>query len=139
MGSNIISSVYKGGMAFSTQINGHTVTIDLDKADGGNDLGTSPKILMLVSLAGCTGVDVVSILNKMKVNFSDLTINVEAHLTEQHPKIYDDVIITYSIKVNKGNERKVKKAVDLSQEKYCGVSEMFRAFAKLSSKIIYLS
>jgi putative redox protein len=108
MGSNIISSVYKDGMVFSTQINGHTATIDLDKADGGNDLGTSPKILMLVSLAGCTGVDVVSILNKMKVNFSDLTINVEAHLTEQHPKIYDDVIITYSIKVNKGNEGKVK-------------------------------
>ena len=139
MGSNIISSVYKGGMAFSTQINGHTVTIDLDKADGGNDLGTSPKILMLVSLAGCTGVDVVSILNKMKVNFSDFTVNVEAHLTEEHPKIYDDVIVTYSIKVDKANEGQVKKAVDLSQEKYCGVSEMFRAFAKLSSKIIYLS
>ena len=139
MGSNIISSVYKGGMAFSTQINGHTVTIDLDKADGGNDLGTSPKILMLVSLGGCTGVDIVSILNKMKVNFSDFTVNVEAHLTEEHPKIYDDVIVTYSIKVDKANEGQVKKAVDLSQEKYCGVSEMFRAFAKLSSKIIYLS
>lgn len=139
MGSNIINSVYKGGMAFSTQINEHTVTIDLDKAGGGNDLGTGPKVLMLVSLAGCTGLDVVSILNKMKVNFSDLSINVEAHLTEEHPKIYDDVIVTYSIKIDKANEGQVKKAVDLSQEKYCGVSEMFRAFAKLSSKIIYLN
>lgn len=139
MGSNIISSVYQGGMAFSTQINGHTVTIDLDKAGGGNDLGTSPKILMLVSLAGCTGVDVVSILNKMKVSFSDLSINVEAHLTEEHPKIYDDVTIIYTIKVDKKNKLNVKKAVDLSQEKYCGVSEMFRSFAKLSSKIIYLN
>ncbi len=139
MGSNIISSVYKGGMAFSTQINGHAVTIDLDKAGGGNDLGTSPKILMLVSLAGCTGVDVVGILNKMKVNFSDLTINVEAHLTEEHPKIYDKVTVIYTIKVDKANEEKVKKAVDLTQEKYRGVSEMFRSFAKLSSKIIYLN
>jgi putative redox protein len=139
MGSNNITSAYKGGMAFSTLINGHTVTIDLDKAGGGNDLGTSPKILMLVSLAGCTGVDVVSILNKMKVSFSDLTINVEAHVTEEHPKIYDDVTIIYSIKVDSRNELNVKKAVDLSQEKYCGVSEMFRSFAKLSSKIIYLS
>lgn len=139
MGSNNITSAYTGGMAFSTLINGHTVTIDLDKAGGGNDLGTSPKILMLVSLAGCTGVDVVSILNKMKVSFSDLTINVEAHVTEEHPKIYDDVTVIYSIKVDSRNELNVKKAVDLSQEKYCGVSEMFRSFAKLSSKIVYLS
>lgn len=138
MGSNKISSVYKGGMAFTTQINGHDITIDLSKASGGNDLGTSPKILMLVSLAGCTGVDVVGILNKMKVNFSDFTINVEAHLTEEHPKIYDDVAVIYSIKVDKANEDKVKRAVDLSQDKYCGVSEMFRAFVKLSSKIVYL-
>jgi len=93
---------------------------------------------MLVSLAGCTGLDVVSILNKMKVNFSDLAINVEAHLTKVEPKIYDEVIITYTIRVNKADETKVKKAVDLSQDKYCGVSEMFRAFAKLSHKIIYL-
>ena len=126
-------------MAFSTKVNGHTITIDLDKAGGGNDVGSSPKILMLVSLAGCTGVDVVSILNKMKVSFSDLTINVEAHVTEEHPKIYDDVTVIYSIKVDSRNELNVKKAVDLSQEKYCSVSEMFRAFAKLSSKIIYLS
>ncbi len=138
MASNIISSVYTGGMAFSTQLNGHPIIIDLQKKDGGNNIGTNPKILMLVSLAGCTGVDVVSILNKMKVHFSDLTISVEAHLTEEHPKIYDDVVVIYTIKVDKANEAKVKKAVDLSQETYCGVSEMFRAFAKLSSKIVYL-
>ncbi len=138
MGNNVITSVYKGDMAFSTQIKDHNVIIDLDKAGGGNNLGTSPKILMLVSLAGCTGVDVVGILNKMKVEFSDLTINVDAHLTEEHPKIYDDVTVTYSIKVDKVNQSKVKRAVDLSQETYCGVSEMFRAFAKLSSRIIYL-
>lgn len=138
MASSTISSVYTGGMAFSTQLNGHPIIIDLDKKDGGNNLGTSPKVLMLVSLAGCTGVDVVSILNKMKVHFSDLTISVEAHVTEEHPKIYDDVVVIYTIKVDKANEAKVKKAVDLSQETYCGVSEMFRAFAKLSSKIVYL-
>ncbi len=139
MASNSISSIYQGGMAFSTNINGHDVTVDLDKAGGGNDLGTSPKTLMLVSLAGCTGVDVVSILNKMKVKFADLSIKVEAHLTEDYPKIYDDVTVIYTIRVNKDNELNVKKAVDLSQEKYCGVSEMFRAFAKLSSKIVYLT
>jgi putative redox protein len=127
-----------GGMNFTTLIDGHSITIDLDKAAGGNDEGTGPKILMLVSLAGCTGVDVVSLLKKMKATFSDFSINVEAHLTEDHPRIYDDVTLTYNIKVSKTNEAKVEKAVALSQDKYCGVSEMFRAFAKLSSKIVFL-
>ena len=138
MATNSINSVYQGGMNFTTLINGHSIIIDLDKAAGGNDTGPGPKMLMLVSLAGCTGVDVVSILNKMKANFSDFTINVEAHLTKVHPKIYDDVTITYSIKVSKADESKVEKAVILSQDKYCGVSKMFRAFAKLSNKVVFL-
>jgi putative redox protein len=139
MATNTITSVYKGGMTFNTAIKNHNVIIDSDKASGGNDLGTSPKILMLVSLAGCTGLDVVGILNKMKVSFSDFSINVHAHLTGTEPKIYDDVTLTYTIKINKQDEGKVQKAVALSQDKYCGVSEMFRAFAKLSHHIEFLS
>jgi putative redox protein len=139
MAINIINSVFQGGMSFKSNVKGHDVIIDLDKAGGGHDLGTSPKILMLVSLAGCTGLDVVSILNKMKVTFSDLSIKIQANLTETDPKIYDDVMVTYSIKVDKENEDKVQKAVNLSQDKYCGVSEMFRAFAKLSHTIEFLS
>ncbi|KAA9041052.1 OsmC family protein [Ginsengibacter hankyongi] len=138
MATNTITSVYQGGVAFKADVKGHDVIIDLDKAGGGNDLGTSPKILMLVSLAGCTGLDVVGILNKMKVTFSDLSINVHAHLTEVDPKIYDEVTVTYTIKVHKKDEGKVQKAVTLSQDKYCGVSEMFRAFAKLSHTIIFI-
>jgi putative redox protein len=137
MATNTITSVYEGGMSFKTGIKNHNVIIDIDTAAGGNDLGTSPKILMLVSLAGCTGLDVVGILNKMKVSFSDFTINVHAHLTEADPKIYDDVTVTYNIKVKKEDEAKMEKAVKLSQDKYCGVSEMFRAFAKLNHNIIF--
>ena len=139
MATNSISSVYQGGMNFTTLIDGHSITIDLDKAAGGAEAGPGPKILMLVSLAGCTGVDVVSLLKKMKANFSDFTINIKAHLTEVHPRIYDNVIITYNIKVSKADESKVEKAIALSQDKYCGVSEMFRAFAKLSNKIVFLN
>jgi len=138
MAANSINSVYKGGMNFTTLINGHSITIDLGEASGGNDQGPGPKILMLISLAGCTGVDVVGLLKKMKVNFSDFSIQVDAHLTEVHPVIYDDVNITYTIRVAKTDEAKVEKAVTLSQDKYCGVSEMFRAFAKLSNKIVFL-
>ncbi|MEO8860941.1 MAG: OsmC family protein [Ginsengibacter sp.] len=138
MADHMINSIFQGGMSFKTDVKGHNITIDLGTASGGNDLGTSPKILMLVSLAGCTGVDVVGILNKMKVPFSNLAIKVEASLTKDDPKIYKDVAVIYSISVNKEDQKKVEKAVALSQDKYCGVSEMFRAFAALSHSIVFL-
>ena len=138
MAINIINSVYQGGMSFSTSVKDHNVIIDLDREHGGENQGTSPKILMLVSLAGCTGLDVVSILNKMKVEFSDFSIHIQAHLTDQEPKIYDKVALTYHIKVGEKDHSKVQRAVSLSQEKYCGVSEMFRTFSTLTYQVQYL-
>jgi len=138
MASNSINAVFKVGMNFTADVNGHKIEIDTDATGGGNNIGTRPKVLMLTSLAGCTGFDVVTILNKMRVNFSFFSINVEGHLTETEPKIYDEVVVNYTIKVEKEDEEKVLKAVTLSQEKYCGVSKMFQAFAKLSYNIIYL-
>lgn len=138
MASNKISAVFKGGMNFTAEVNGHKIEIDTEEAAGGKNIGTRPKALMLVSLAGCTGFDVVGILNKMRVNFSDFSVNVEGHLTETEPKIYDAVDLNYSIKVNKEDEEKVLKAVKLSKEKYCGVSKMFESFAKVTFEINYL-
>lgn len=138
MAVNTISATFKGGMNFTAEVYGHKIEIDKDEEGGGQNLGTRPKALMLVSLAGCTGFDVVSILNKMRVNFSDFSIKVDGHLTEEETKTYDDVVINYTIRVNKEDEPKVLKAVKLSEEKYCGVSKMFQAFAKVSFKINYL-
>ncbi len=138
MASQHITSAFKGGMAFTTELHNHTVTIDLFDKDGGNNTGPQPKALMLVSLAGCTGVDVVMILNKMRVEFSDFSIDVDADQTDTEPKIYHTVKLTYKIKVKKEDEAKVEKAVDLSQNKYCGVSAMFRAFAKLETEISFI-
>jgi len=138
MASHHIRSIHKGGMEFTTDLHNHTITIDLFEKDGGHNKGPEPKALMLISLAGCTGVDVVLILNKMKVQFSDLSVDVEGQLTDTTPRTYHTVKLTYKIKVKKEDEDKVKKAVDLSQDKYCGVSAMFRSFAKLETEIIYL-
>jgi len=138
MASHHIISAFKGGMAFSAELNGHSVTIDLNKERGGNNTGPQPKALMIVSLAGCTGVDVVMILNKMRVEFSDFSIDVDAALTETEPAVYHTVKLIYNIRVKKEEEAKVEKAVDLSQNKYCGVSAMFRAFAKLETEINFL-
>ena len=138
MAVNTIKADFKGGMNFSVDVNGHTIEIDTDEASGGSNTGTRPKALMLVSLAGCTGLDVVSILNKMRVSFSGFSISVDGHLTESEPKVYDAVVINYTIKVEKEDKAKVEKAVRLSEEKYCGVSKMFEAFAKVSFTINYL-
>lgn len=138
MAVNTINATFNSGMNFTADVNGHKIEIDTDEAGGGKNIGTRPKALMLVSLAGCTGFDIVSILNKMRVRFSDFSVSVDGHLTETEPKIYDEVTINYTIKVSKGDEPKVEKAVHLSKDKYCGVSKMFETFANVSSKINYL-
>jgi putative redox protein len=138
MASHNITAKYSGGMSFSSDLDGHTVIIDTDHGSGGNDTGPRPKALMLISLAGCTGVDVVEILNKMRVKFSELSIHVEGELTEVVPKTYHTVTVTYKIKVKSEDETKVQKAVNLSQEKYCGVSAMFKAFCTLKTAVVYL-
>ena len=138
MAVNTINAAFKSGMNFTVDVSGHKIEIDTDEAGGGNNIGTRPKALMLVSLAGCTGFDVVSMLNKMRVKFSDLSISVDGHLSESEPKIYDTVVINYTIKVSKDDEAKVEKAIKLSKEKYCGVSKMFESFADVSFKINYL-
>ena len=131
-------TVFNEGMQFTASVGGHDVIMDAGPADGGNNSGVSPKKMMLASLAGCTGIDVVSILNKMKVPFSNFTVKTEAELTEEHPRIYNKVKLIYTIKVADEHKDKMEKAVNLSQEKYCGVSAMFKGFAEVSWEVVYL-
>ncbi len=101
--------------------------------------GVRPKALILSSIAGCTAIDVVELLTKMRVRFSDFSITVTGELTEEHPRTYHTVNLTYFIKLEQAAENdKMEKAVKLSQEKYCGVSAMVRKFAVINSKIEYL-
>jgi putative redox protein len=125
-------------MAFNANISGHNVLMDTTADDGGEDTGPSPKRLMLASLGGCTGMDIVSMLNKMKVAFSDFSVDIDADVRDEHPKIYNRVKITYKIKMAPADKPKLEKAIALSQEKYCSVSAMFRSFAKLETEIIIL-
>ena len=138
MTTHSVNTAFNSGMAFTATVNYHTIIMDSTDDEGVIDSGTCPKRLMLASLAGCTGMDIVMILNKMKVTFSDFTIDIDATLTEEHPKIYNYVKLVYKIKLAEADQPKMEKAVNLSQEKYCGVSEMFRAFAKLETAIEYL-
>lgn len=139
MATNSVSTVFTKNMSFTAKVSGYDVLMDTTEIDGGDASGASPKQLMLASLAGCTGIDVVSILNKMKVVFSNFSIDVDADVTEEHPKVYNKVKLTYKIKVDAEAQSKVEKAVSLSQDKYCGVTAMFKTFAAVKIEIIFLN
>lgn len=135
MANQTYTSNYIGGMAFETQIGEHTVVVDADPQFGGEEKGPLPKPLLLNSLAGCTGMDVVSLLKKMRVEFSDLSINIDANLTDEHPKYYNKIHLTYAIKAKEEDRAKVEKAVNYSQERYCGVSFMLAKAAEVTYEI----
>jgi len=136
--SHKIKSNFIGGMAFETDMDGHKIVVDAYPEFGGENKGPSPKPLVLTSLSGCTGMDVVSLLKKMRVDYDNFSIEIEASLTEEHPKYYDKIHVVYSIKVKPEDEAKVKKAVDLSQERYCGVSYMLSQSSELTYEILFL-
>lgn len=125
-------------MAFeSNNPSGHNLTIDIASEDGGDGTGYRPKALMLSSLAGCSGLDIASLIKKMKLEVADFRIETIANLTDEHPKYYDKVSIEYHFTGNNLDEKKLQRAVDLSVEKYCGVMEMFRKFATLEIKTFF--
>ena len=103
--------------------------------DGDKKKGFGPKALLLSGLAGCSGIDVVEVLRKMKVEFSDLEIDVEAEQTDEHPKVFKEIHIIYKIKTATENQDKVKKAIELSLDKYCGVSAMLKKNSPISYKL----
>ena len=130
-----IKTTWKGNMRFESTNPGGNLFIDGASENDAN--GYRPKALMLSSLAGCSGLDIVSLLKKMRAEVDNLEIDVTANLTEEHPKYYDKVHVAYKFYGSGFKKDKIKKAVILSEEKYCGVMEMFRQFAEVTTEIIY--
>lgn len=130
---NLVTTTWLGEMKFeSTNPSGHNLFIDAGEENGGKSEGYRPKALMLSALAGCSGLDVASLIKKMKLDVDTFKIDTEADLTEEHPKYYNKVAMHFHFYGENLNEKKLQKAVDLSIEKYCGVMEMFRQFAELT-------
>jgi putative redox protein len=131
-----IDAQLTGNMAFEMDLDGHRFITDTSVENGGNNLGPRPKQMLLAGLIGCTGIDVVSILNKMKVDLDDLNIKVEAESSEEHPKVYTSIHLTYIFKGKDLPKEKLERAVSLSQERYCGVSAMLKKAAPVTYEII---
>jgi len=133
--NEVVNIQLKGLMSFEAEVDGHKIIIDTAKEFGGNNEGPKPKSLMMVALAGCTGMDVASILRKMKVPFEDLQIEVEGNLTDRHPKHFDKMCIIYKVKGKDITIDKVKKAVELSLANYCGVSYSYKKVMEITYEI----
>lgn len=126
---------WKKGMTFESHAHGHKIILDTSVAGGGSDSGFNPKSLLLSSLAGCTGMDIISILDKMKVKYSKLEIEVEAEQTDEHPRVFRDIYMIYRIKTAEKNQDKVEKSIQLSLDKYCGVAAMLRKNSPIHYKL----
>lgn len=137
MNTHQITTKWLGNRSFESTNPGGLIKMDSDTEFGGNNDGFRPKSMMLASLAGCTGIDIASLVKKMKADIDTFTIDVEGDLTEEHPKFYHTVRVDYHFYGLNLDETKLQKIVDLSVEKYCGVMEMFRHFAKVEVRILY--
>ncbi len=135
----IVETTWKGKMAFNANVSGHNILMDALPENGGEDSGSRPKQLMMASLAGCTGMDVVSILQKMRIEPEGFDIIIEAEMTEEHPKHYTQMHIIYQFKGENLDFEKLKKAIDLSQERYCGVSAVYKQAMGITYEIKIIS
>ena len=133
--TEVVSTKWLENMAFESEINGHKLIIDAKEEVGGQDRGPRPKPLMLAALGGCTSMDVISILKKMRVELKSLNVIVEGELSEEHPKRFQKMHVIYEVEGDNLPLDKIKKAVSLSEEKYCGVSAVYKEVLEITSEI----
>ena len=123
------------GMEFHTTTgSGHCVVTDAGEKAGGKNRGPSPMELLLVGMAGCTGVDVVDILRKKRVEFTGLEVRVEGIRAQTYPMVYTDIDVVYTVRGKDIPEHAVKQAIHLSEAKYCSASIMLGKTAKINTK-----
>ncbi len=126
-----------GKMTFHSRTpSGHDVIVDTNRDFGGNESAATPMELVIVALMGCTAMDVASILEKMMVEGYEMEISAKSEKSSENPKQYTWIELTFSFEGDSLPEEKIRKAVDLSQEKYCSVSAMLKKSTDLSYRIL---
>lgn len=133
--TEVVSTKWLENMSFESEINGHKLIIDAKEEVGGQDKGPRPKPLMLAALGGCTSMDIVSILKKMRVELKSLNVIVEGELSEEHPKRFTKMHVIYEVEGDDLPMDKIEKAISLSEDKYCGVSAVYKEVMEISSEI----
>lgn len=124
---------YIEGLQFvGVATSGHAIVMDGGIEAGGKNTGSRPMELLLMGIGGCSGMDIVSILKKKKQEVRGLEINVKGQKAENHPKKFTDINIEFIVRGRNLAEDAVKKAVELSMEKYCSVKATLEGSAKIT-------
>jgi putative redox protein len=116
-----------------TSATGHTISLDVPDADGGSNQGPTPMELLLMALASCTGMDVISILRKKRQVVTAYEVRVSGTRAENHPKVYVDVTVEHIVTGHQVDPRAVQHAVELSETTYCGVSKTLEKTARITT------
>lgn len=124
MGRVECQTKWLGGLGFESQIRDNKLVMDAKVEAGGKDQGPTPKEILLASICGCSGMDVVSILQKMRLNLISCEVNAHTETTAGYPSIFSEVKLHFHVSGSDIKEEQVMKAVRLSMTKYCGVSAM---------------
>ncbi|MHB1416142.1 MAG: OsmC family protein [Chloroflexota bacterium] len=128
--------VLREGMAFdATPTSGHTIRMDAAPSVGGQDQGARPLELLLLGLGGCTGMDVISILRKMRQAVTGYEILLHAERAEEHPRIFTKIVVEHVVRGRDLSESAVRKAVSLSEKRYCSASAMLSKTAAVEHRI----
>ncbi len=110
----------------------HWITMDGPEEFGGSNAGIRPKELLLLSLGGCTGSDVASILQKKKVKLDGFEMNIETEVSDGHPQVFTKLHLEYVFYGKEINVKDVERAIELSQTKYCGVTAMLEKAVEIT-------
>ncbi len=125
--------VWESGMRFVAEAgSGHAIVLDSSEEVGGYDTGIRSMELLLVGLIGCTAMDVAYILRRKRQELKSLVVRANARRQEKHPQVFTEVHIEYKLKGSGLSEKAVRQAIELSQNKYCAASAMFRKTAELT-------
>ncbi len=132
--TNKMTATWTGGMRFVHRSgSGHALVTDASEEHGGYGSAASPMELLLLGLIGCTGVDVASILTRMKQPLRGLEVAVEAERADEHPKVYTRIHLVYTL-TGDLDEKKVQRAINLSETKYCSASAMLGKTAEITNE-----
>ena len=129
-------TVWRENNIFDTELDGHKITIDLAEEAGGNDAGPRPKKLMLVAAAGCSGLDVIEMVRKMRIDIKEFDIRIDAESTDEHPIHYSSMKIIYEFKGKNLPKDKLERACSLSFDKYCGVLAVYKKALPVTYEVI---
>lgn len=129
-------AVWNEDLNFTGEIDGHKIELDTSIENGGKNRGPRPKGLLLIGLLGCTGMDVASLFNKMKIPVESFQLDCNTETTKEHPIVFKDITLNYYFKGNiEDRIDDIIKAIKLSQEKYCGVAAMLKKHSKIIVKL----